>query len=159
MIRASFLLAAAMLMLAACDGKKEEEAAAPLTDEQRSTAVAMSSVLDDLKKGDSGEANPEMRGYAANLSKVADALAKVKDEASARAIGKQLQPIFKDMQKQVDAIEAMGKEKADIAAVAVAPQLVDAQNRIAVALSNWAMTKPELAEIVGQEVEKMPEIE
>lgn len=156
MIRASLLLAVAVLTLAGCGGKKEE-AAAPMTDEQRAAAAA-SSVLGALS-GNGGEASPEMKAYASNLSKVADALANVKDEASARAVGQQLQPIFEDMQKQADAIEAMGEEKAGIAALAVAPELVSAQQKIAVAMSNWAMTRPELMEIVGQEMEKMPEIE
>ena len=156
MIRASLLLAVAALTLAGCGGKKEE-AAAPMTDEQRAAAAA-SSVLGALT-GNGAEAAPEIKAYASNLSKVADALANVKDEASARAVGQQLQPIFEDMQKQADAIEAMGEEKAGIAALAVAPELVSAQQKIAVAMSNWAMTRPELMEIVGQEMEKMPEIE
>jgi hypothetical protein len=157
MIRASkWILAATALALAACGGKKEE-ASAPMTEEQKAAAAA-SSVLGALT-GNGGEANPEMKAYVSNLSKVADALANVKDEASARAVGQQLQPIFADMKKQADAIEAMGDEKAGIAALAFAPELVSAQQKIAVAMSNWAMTKPELMEIVGQELEKMPEIE
>ncbi|MDP3738294.1 MAG: hypothetical protein Q8R02_12945 [Hyphomonadaceae bacterium] len=157
MNRASkWILTSAALVLAACGGKKEE-ASAPMTDEQKAAAAA-SSILGALT-GNGGEASPEMKGYVANLTKVADALGTVKDEASARAIGQQLRPVFEDMQKQADALNAMTEEQKGVAAMSMAPELISVQQKIAVAMSNWAMTKPELMEIVGEELEKMPEIE
>jgi hypothetical protein len=157
MIRISTALLAAVA-LAACNPAPANDSGAttnPASDAQRSAAAAAAA----LGALGGGGGNPTMTAYVANLDKVATALANVKDEASAKAMGEQLAPIFFEMEKQSDILEKMSEPEITAAAMASAPQLIAAQAKIAQAASNWMMQNPELGEIISRELEKMPNFE
>ena len=153
MIRATGLLAALLTTgLVACGGPKEE-AVAPAAEE--TTQAAAHAETDEAPQ----DAPAAVQAYVDNLTKVAGVLATVHDEPTAHAAAQQLQPIFDDMKKQTDALEAADEQKAGAAMLEMDAQLTAAQQKIAVAMSNWALNKPELMEIVGPALEKMPEID
>jgi hypothetical protein len=157
MIRISSALAAAVA-LTACNPAPATDSntpASPATETQQSAAAA-AAALGALA---GGGGNPTMTAYVANLDKVATALSAVKDEASAKAMGEQLAPVFAEMEKQSDILEKMSEPEIAAAAMASAPQLIAAQAKIAQAASNWMMQNPELGEIIAKELEKMPDLE
>ena len=158
MIRISSLafVGAAALAISACNPTPATDSTNnPATQAQRDAATA-AAALGALATGGGG--NPTMTAYVANLDKVATALANVKDEASAKAMGEQLAPVFAEMQKQSETLEKMSEPELAAAAVASAPQLIAAQTKIAQAASTWMMQNPELGEIISKELEKMPEL-
>jgi hypothetical protein len=159
MIRISSLacVAAAALTVSACNPTPATDGASttnPVSEVQQSQAAA-AAVLGTLGGGGS---NPTMTAYVSNLDKVATALSNVKDEASAKAMGEQLAPIFAEMQKQSETLEKMSDQQIAAAAMASAPQLIAAQTKIAQAASTWMLQNPELGEIISKELEKMPEL-
>jgi hypothetical protein len=143
--------AAALLAVSACNPTPAANTNANAGSELTQSQAAAATVLGTMAGGAN---NPQMNAYVANLQKVADAFANVKDEASARAAGQQLAPVFAEMEKQSAELEKMGDAQLAAAAMAAAPQL----SRIAVSMSSFAMTDPKLAEILGEELEKMPEL-
>ena len=147
MIRATWLATGLATGLAACGAPKDTATTAP--DATQSSAQAETPE----------DAPAAAHAYVDNLTKVAGVLATVHDDPTAHAAAQQLKPIFDDMKKQAAALEAADEQKAGAAMLEIDAQLAAAQQKIAVAMSNWALNKPELMEIVGPEFEKMPELD
>lgn len=160
MIRISSLAfaAAAALAASACNPAPATDTTTATTTsratEAEQSAAAAAAALGALG---GGAGNPTMTAYAANMDKVATALANVKDEASAKAMGEQLAPVFVEMQKQTEILEKMSEPEITAAIMASAPQLVASQTKIAQAATTWMMQDPKLGEIISKELEKMPE--
>lgn len=155
MIRTYGLAAVAMLAVTAC-GKKEETpatATTPMTQAQSDQAAAMAA----LSGLGGGQMNPQMKAYTANFVKVADAFSTVTDEASAKAAAQKLAPIFAEMETQSAALEKMTEAEQMQATMAAMPELLAAQMKISAAMQTWA-AKPELMEILGKELDKIPEV-
>ena len=155
MIRTACIAAIAALGLVACGPKPEPAAsskdaataAAEALQKQNLEAVAA------LGAAGGGTSNPQMKTISTSLTKVADAIVTIKDEASAKTVGQQLQPVFAEMEKASKEFEALPEGEQQAAAMAAAPQLAAAGMKIGMYM---ATLSPELQAIVERELDKMP---
>ena len=147
MIRTLSVVAIASLTLAGCGPKPDATDAKveALRDDQAAAIAAIGAL-------GGGKSHPQMEAFVANLSKVSDELVTVKDEASAKAMGQKLAPVFAEMERQSEAIEKLSEEDQAAAAMAAGPEIM----KITMTMAEFAMKNPELMEIVEKELEKMP---
>ena len=103
-------------------------------------------------------ANPAMRAYTADVTKIADAIATVKDQASAKAAAGVIASTNTELAALIKQIDAMSDTDKASAAMANMQELVAAQQKIAIAMSNMAMNNPAEMKIVADELGKMPEL-
>jgi hypothetical protein len=151
-ISSAGLVGVAALMVSACNPAPAADSSKNPVSEIQQGSAAAAAVLGAIGGGAN---NPQMNAYVSNLQKVADALASVKDEASVRAVGQKLAPVFAEMEKQQTELEKMGDQQLAAAAMAAAPQMM----RIATQMSTFALQDPKLAEIIGEELDKMPNLD
>ncbi len=131
------LLLAAVVSLAACGGKKDVT-----PDPSAARADAQSAA----PAGSAKSAGAAMKAYTADVTKIANAISGVTDEASARDAAKVIAQVNPDLEKLVKRIEGMNSSDTTSAGMANMQELVAAQQKIAVAMSNMAMNNPGLHE-------------
>ena len=94
----------------------------------------------------------------ADVTKIADAIATVKDQASAKAAAGVIASTNTELAALIKQIDAMSDTDKASAAMANLQELVAAQQKIAIAMSNMAMNNPTEMKIVADELGKMPEL-
>ncbi|MBI1358860.1 MAG: hypothetical protein GC155_01100 [Alphaproteobacteria bacterium] len=146
---AAALLFAATLSLAACGGKKE-----PAPDPSAARADAQSTA----PASPAETAAAAMKAYTADVTQIADAISGVTDEASAHETAKVIARINPELDRLVKQIEGMNSEDTTAAGISNMPDLVAAQQKIAVAMSAMAMNDPASMKIISDELGKMPEL-
>ena len=82
----------------------------------------------------------------------------MKDEASARAAAATIASTNVELSKVAKQLDAMSDIDKAAATMANMQELVAAQQKIAVTMSNMAMSNPGLMQIVSDELGKMPEL-
>lgn len=150
-------LAIAALALTACGKNNDAAQPAPAVTAQGApnTSSAGMGVIGAIA---GGGGNAAMNSYVADLQKMADAVAAVKDEPSARAAADaidKLSPEMADYAKQLD-----GLSDSDKAAVVMAhvQELTAAQQKLATSMSGLGMNNPQLLQIIGDKVGKAPQM-
>lgn len=149
-MKAAFCALTLALTIAACGEKKEAATPEPTT--------ASMATMETMREIAGGGDNSAMGQFATHMGRVADALASVTDEASAKAAAKVIAkanedmiPVAKTLNAQTDAEKAAG-------AMANAQRLMTSQQKIGMAASNLAMNHPDLMEILGDALDDMPEV-
>jgi hypothetical protein len=99
-----------------------------------------------------------MKAYTADVTRIAEAIATVKDEATARAAAATIAATNTELTSLVKQIEAMNDTDRASAAMTNMQELVAAQQKIAIAMSNMAMNNPAQQKIIADELGKMPEL-
>jgi predicted porin len=99
-----------------------------------------------------------MKAYTADVTRIADAVATVNDEASAHAAAATIAANNTELAALIKQIDAMSDTDKASAAMANMQELVAAQQKIAIAMSNMAMNNPAQMQIVADELGKMPEL-
>ena len=136
-----------MLALATCGEKK-----APATATAPTTVPAITTPATDTP------AAAAMKAYIADVTKISDAVATVKDEASARVAAATIAATNAELTSLIKQIDAMSDTDKASATMTNMQELVAAQQKIAIAMSNMAMNNPNLMQIVNDELGKMPEL-
>lgn len=137
---ATILLAATVL--AACGDKTAEGPAPASAQTARPAAVTVS----------------PMKAYTAGVTRIADAIGTIKDEATAKSAAATIAAANADLAAEVKRIDAMNDADRAAAAMTNMQELVAAQQKIAIAMSNMAMNNPALMRIVADELGKMPQL-
>ena len=140
---------AVMAALAACGGNKD--AAAPAATAPSAAAPTATPPTDTPAAG-------AMKAYTADVTKIADAVATVKDEVSAKAAAGVIASTNTELSQLITQIDAMSDTDKASAAMANMQELVAAQQKIAIAMSNMAMNNPGQMKILADELGKMPEL-
>jgi hypothetical protein len=154
MIRTTCIAALAALALAACGGETPKVAsttdAAPAPAATTNPGADIAASLGNMA---GGKSNPQMTAFATNFDKVVNSVVTIKDEASAKSVGEQLQPIYAEMEAQAKAINALPESEKSAAAMSAAPQFVSGGIKVAQHLMTLS---PEVRAMVEKELDKMP---
>jgi hypothetical protein len=165
MIRTTLALATASLFLVACDAKpapeapKPEAAATPGDADAAAAAKAMSDMAAAMSASGAGGANapianPQMRGFVESFEKVADIVATVKDQSSAKAVGDQLRPLMAKLDEQSKALDALPESEKAAISMQGSRRLMAAVGKMT---SHMLSLPPDVQQTLSAELDKLPE--
>lgn len=148
------------LVVAACGEKKEaptavtDPAAAALAAAQAAPGLAAVEAM-GVSQGGAANAGP-MKSYMNAWGRVGDELAKVTDEASAKAAATEIEKIAATMTDEAKKLEALTEEEKRAAVMASATEAMMMTQKVGAATATLAMSKPELLDILSPALEKVP---
>jgi hypothetical protein len=173
MVRTStFALAAALLALAACQPQKtpeqiqaEKNAAvigqvaamagaggADMTPEERAKLQAITGAIA------SGQTHPAANAYFDGANKTITLLSTVKDIASLNAIKPQLTAVYAEMAAPAATLKAMTEDERDVAFGSAMSKMLDLNTSIGTLMSGLSYNT-EIMQAVGEELDKMPQVD
>jgi hypothetical protein len=161
MIRTTLALAVAGLFLVACEAKNEPVAAAPAAPagSNADTEAAAKAMTDMAAAMSSAGANteiknPQMKAFADSFDQMVAVVLTVHDEASAKAIGPQMQPIMAKLDEQSKALEALPESERQAASMQSLGRISGATMKMA---QHIASLPPEVQKTLNAELEKVPQ--
>jgi hypothetical protein len=145
------------LVIAAC-GKKEEPAATSVPESLPASTAAGAAALGALGAAAGGNVHPEMKKYVAGLTKISDALASVRDEATAKTAAQQIAAANAELEPLQKTIDGWSEADKQAAVLANTAEFAMISQKIAVAAANLQASHPELMQTLGTELDKMPDL-
>lgn len=147
------------LVVAACGEKPDSPSSDVASNPALASQAAAVGALETIGAMQGGAARTEMKQFAQAVGRIGDAIATVKDEESARAAAATISQINREIEPLTRVMEGWSENEKRAAAMAAAGDMVQAQQKMGIAAANLAMTRPELMEIIGQELDRIPTIE
>lgn len=153
------------LTIAAC-GKKEEPAATTETPAEVAAAAAAAAsnapgiaAIEAMGAAQGGAINAgPMKSYMTAWGRVGDELAKVKDEASAKAAAAEIEKIAATMNDEAKKLNALSEQERQAAVMASASDVMMMTQKMGMSAANLALNSPALMDIVSPALSKIPSI-
>lgn len=96
--------------------------------------------------------------YVSGMDRIAEAVEKTKDEASARDAAQVIASVSQELEKSLSGLKEMSDAKKVMTFARNASELQRVQLRIAAAMQSLSVN-PELLKIIGDEMNKIPEMQ
>lgn len=142
------------LGLAAC-GQKEPE---PEEIDISTPAGALQMLESMANSGGDAKATGPMKEYTDGMDRIADAIADVDNEASARRAAQRIADVVRDMEGLQDRFDNMSDQEKTAAAIANASAITQSGTRVAAAMMTLQTQHPDLMQVIQEEMDKIPDL-